>query len=170
MFTVEAVTDIHAPAGRIWALLADISSFPRWNPSIVRARGRVAAGERLKMVVRLAPYLRVRISVKVVGCMAECALIWRGSLIFSRLMCGEHAFLLAPLPDGRTRLVHREQFTGLLAPVFIFFVGKRLHKWYTEANIVLRALAEDSASRAASAVPASSGKETSHAGGFHGNQ
>jgi hypothetical protein len=42
---------------------------------------------------------------------------WKGRLFLPGLFDGEHAFVLTPLGDGRTRLDHTERFGGLLLPI-----------------------------------------------------
>jgi uncharacterized protein YndB with AHSA1/START domain len=45
--------EIDAPAERVWRLLTDFASYPRWNPFIRTISGRPIPGERLE--VRLEP-------------------------------------------------------------------------------------------------------------------
>ena len=42
---------------------------------------------------------------------------WRGRLGMPGLFDGEHELRLEPIPDGGTRFVQRETFTGLLVPM-----------------------------------------------------
>jgi uncharacterized protein YndB with AHSA1/START domain len=49
MFREEIITEIviDAPAERVWEVLADLASYPEWNPRIRRASGELRAGSRL---------------------------------------------------------------------------------------------------------------------------
>lgn len=46
---------IAAPAARVWALLADASSYPDWNPSIVSITGVISKGARIAVVSTINP-------------------------------------------------------------------------------------------------------------------
>ncbi|HRE25665.1 MAG TPA: hypothetical protein PK954_03440, partial [Anaerolineales bacterium] len=40
---------IHATPERIWALLTNAADFPRWNSTVTRIDGRIAAGEKIAL-------------------------------------------------------------------------------------------------------------------------
>jgi uncharacterized protein YndB with AHSA1/START domain len=45
--------EINAPAERVWEVLTDFASYPKWNPFITRISGEPTTGERLE--VRIEP-------------------------------------------------------------------------------------------------------------------
>jgi uncharacterized protein YndB with AHSA1/START domain len=47
--------DIHAPAGRIWALLTNGAAFPEWNSTIISLDGTIALGEKLALKAKTDP-------------------------------------------------------------------------------------------------------------------
>lgn len=51
MQSFEAITLIHAPVDRVWAVLADVVSWPRWLPTVtsVQALGSVPLGRRFAL-------------------------------------------------------------------------------------------------------------------------
>jgi hypothetical protein len=51
MRTIHTEIGIDRPAARVWSILADIDSWPEWNP-FATARGRLAVGERLDVEIR----------------------------------------------------------------------------------------------------------------------
>jgi hypothetical protein len=113
MRTIEHAVDIHAPAATVWQLLTDTQRYAEWNPFMPRLSGRFAAGERLTLTVR--PGRRTMTFRPTVLAVEDGGLIrWRGRLWMPGLFDGEHELRLEPMPDGGTRFVQREIFSGLL--------------------------------------------------------
>lgn len=119
MFRKELVTeiDIRASAARVWEVLADLSSYPAWNPMIRQASGELRPGARL--TVRFQPEgsrghtFRPKLLVVEPG----RELRWLGWPRFPGLFDSEHYWRLAELEDGKTRLAHGVVVYGLLAPL-----------------------------------------------------
>jgi uncharacterized protein YndB with AHSA1/START domain len=49
MVSAAASTVIHAPAERVWEVLADLEAYPHWNPIFSQVRGALRSGERLDL-------------------------------------------------------------------------------------------------------------------------
>ncbi len=112
--TITTEIEIDAPPADVWAVLVDLDRYDEWNPFITEAAGEVKVGERLTN--RMQPpdgrAMTFRPAVTVVE--PDETLEWLGHLGVSGVFDGRHRFSLAALPDGRTRLVQSEQFSGLL--------------------------------------------------------
>ena len=116
MRTIEHTVGIEAPAATVWQLLSDTDRYQAWNPFMPRLSGRLAPGERLTVTVR--PGTRTMTFRPTVLVVDDGTLIrWRGRLGLPGLFDGEHELRLEPSPDGGTRFVQRETFTGLLVPM-----------------------------------------------------
>ena len=116
MRTIEHTVDIQAPAATVWHILTDTDTYEDWNPFMPRLSGRLARGERLTLTVR--PRTRTMTFRPTVLAVEDGTLIrWRGRLGMPGLFDGEHELRLEPIPDGGTRFVQRETFTGLLVPM-----------------------------------------------------
>ena len=116
-WTISTAVEIDAPPERVWNVLVDLPAYGEWNPFIIEATGRVAEGERLVLRMALPGRAPMAVSPRLLVVAPERELRWKGSLGVPGLFDGEHAFVLAPLANGHTRLDHSERFAGLLLPI-----------------------------------------------------
>jgi hypothetical protein len=116
--TVTTTIDIDAGPRAVWDVLTDFPVYPEWNPFMDRIDGTAEVGRRL--VVHLAgrggrgTTFRPTVLVATPG----KELRWLGRLGPGGLFDGEHSFVLTANPDGSTRLVHSERFSGILVALF----------------------------------------------------
>lgn len=116
-WTIATGLEIDAPPARVWSVLVDLPSYAEWNPFIVEASGQVAVGETLSLRMALPGWSPTAIAPTLLAVDPDRELRWKGRLLVPGLFDGEHAFVLTPLADGRTRLDHREHFSGILLPL-----------------------------------------------------
>lgn len=116
MRIVEHDVVIPAPPDAVWQVLAETERYDEWNPFMTQLSGRLAVGERLAVTIH--PGGRSMTFRPTVLAIEEGTFVrWRGRLGVPGIFDGEHELRLVPLPDGGTRLVQREVFSGLLVPV-----------------------------------------------------
>lgn len=113
MKTVAATIQIDAPPAKVWAVLTDLSAYPRWNPLFPEAFGPIAIGSRLTLKTVQPNGRTMTIKPKILAVEPNAELRWSAGL--PGVIGGEHSFTLAPA-DGGTRLVQSETFRGLLVP------------------------------------------------------
>jgi len=116
-WSIATVVEIDAPPARVWSVLVDLAAYPQWNPFIVEAAGTVAVGERLSLRMALPGRDPMSIRPRLLVVEPERELRWQGRLLLPGLFDGEHAFVLTALANGRTRLDHWEDFSGVLLPI-----------------------------------------------------
>lgn len=123
MRIIETIHDIPASPQQVWDVLIDLEEHASWNPIFYNIAGKAKVGERLEVVVRGKDGGKgMVLTPTVIQVDPAVCFVWRGSLRFPGAFEGTHEFLLEPMPDASTRLVHRERFRGFLVP----FVGKVL--------------------------------------------
>jgi uncharacterized protein YndB with AHSA1/START domain len=71
--TVSA--DIHAPAGKIWALLTRPEDMTRWNSTLTSIEGNIEVGGTVRMQVPEAPGRTFK--VKVTRLVPNKEMVWR---------------------------------------------------------------------------------------------
>ncbi len=115
MRTVAHAIDIPASPATVWQVLAQTDRYPEWNPFLTIS-GRLAVGERVTVTIR--PGRRTMTFRPTVLAIEDGTLIlWRGTAGVRGIFDGEHELRLEPAPDGGSRFVQREAFSGLLVPL-----------------------------------------------------
>jgi hypothetical protein len=105
---------IQASPERVWAILTDAARYPEWNPTVTNVDGRIAAGERIAVHVKINPGRAFPVTVATFE--PPRRMVWRGGMPLG-LFVGERTFTLAPQAGGRVEFNMRETYTGLLAPL-----------------------------------------------------
>ena len=145
MRSVHAEIEIGAPAERVWAILTDFPAFPRWNPFVREAGGRLQPGEQL--TIRLHLYGRMLTTFKPTVTLVEPEreLRWLARLGRPGLLDVERIFQIVPQDSGTVRFIQHEDCTGALAtPLFAAGLGTRIHRGYRTMNRALKERAERS--------------------------
>lgn len=106
--------DIDAPRDKVWAILFDNTAYPDWNPYHVEVNGKMAIGKELDVVINKPNGETVEIQPHVMRLVPLTELTWGGGI--KGIFFGEHVFLLSSLGESRTRLVHKERFSGIAVP------------------------------------------------------
>lgn len=134
---------IDAAAARVFQILTDVTRYHEWNPLIVSARGKVASGETLDIRIRPPGKSDQPYVVEVLRVVPEREFVWLGQMKMKGILDGMHFFELYPEGANRVRLVHREEFRGLLVPlVWRAFLDTRMREGFEALNRNLKELAE----------------------------
>lgn len=130
--------DIDARPEKVWEILMDFAKYPDWNPFIKSISGNAAVDSKLK--VRLEPDggMPMSLEPKVVAVNPNKKFAWRGKLLMSGIFDGQHEFILEPLTDGKTRFVHREEFSGVLVPILWPMLETKTTRAFTQMNEALK--------------------------------
>jgi hypothetical protein len=153
MIDLSVTTEINAPAETIWQTLIDLPRFREWNPFIRAASGTPAVGAKLRVRVRPSLALPLVFRPTVLACDANRELRWRGHFLTRWLASGEHTFALEPAGEGRTRLVQREVFTGLLPPLVSGLLAREARRGFDAMNQALKARVEHAGPGVAATPP-----------------
>jgi hypothetical protein len=141
MRRIEADIEINAPAERVWAILTDFASYPKWNPFIVSIQGEQRAGGRLVVSIKPPGHEAMSFKPKVVRFQPGEELRWLGRVGPPRVFDGEHVHQVESLGERRSRYIQSEKFRGLLVP----FLGSTItsaEKGFVEMCKALKKRAE----------------------------
>lgn len=118
MFTIEATTEISAPPAQVWAVLTDTNSYADWSSLLHVVEGPFGPDAQPTLRLDLPNGPSYSFQPTIIAFEPPHRLTWRAITGIRGLFDGTHTFALTPLASGtHTRLVNREVYSGLLAPV-----------------------------------------------------
>ena len=145
MSLTTAIT-IEAPPSVVRAVLLNFPSYPEWNPFITRIESPIPSpppGTQLKVLAANTSFDSV-----IVENTPE-RFSWRGKLFAEWLFNGYHYFEFGPFGDigenGETqscKLVHGEEFGGILGFLIYFFIRGMTERWFNKMNSAWKERAE----------------------------
>ena len=114
MKRIETEILIEASPEKVWSVLTDFESHPRWNPFIKSIEGEKLVGKNL--VVSIKPPGGGGMTFKPVVLKFDPLreFRWKGKLGVKGIFDGEHYFILEEAGASRTRFIHGEHFSGIL--------------------------------------------------------
>ncbi|HOZ62362.1 MAG TPA: SRPBCC domain-containing protein [Smithellaceae bacterium] len=124
MKQIETEIWIDANPEKVWSLLTDFENHPRWNPFITSIHGEKKIGGQLTVSIKPPGGNGMTFKPIVTSFKENTEFRWKGKLGIQGIFDGEHYFQLVGQENNRTKLVHGEQFSGILVP----FMGKALDK------------------------------------------
>jgi hypothetical protein len=113
MESYDAAATIDAPPEAVWAILTDAPAYAQWDSGVQKVEGRIAPGEKIKVVSEANPGRAF--PVKVTQFEPGRSMVWSGGMPLG-LFKGVRTFTLTP-ESRATRFTMREEYTGPLLPV-----------------------------------------------------
>jgi hypothetical protein len=104
----DAAATIEAAPEKIWSILTDAPAYSDWDSGVERVEGRIAPGEKIKVVSEANPGRAF--PVKVTAFEPARAMTWSGGMPLG-LFKGVRTFALTPDGTG-TRFTMREEYSG----------------------------------------------------------
>jgi hypothetical protein len=107
-------TSIDASPERIWFLLTDAAGYTRWNNTLTKVEGTIAAGQKVTVHAKINPGRAF--PLKVTKFEPSKEMVWTGGMPLG-LFKGERTFTLSQGSKGVTEFSMREEYSGLMAPL-----------------------------------------------------
>lgn len=138
---IDAWIDISAKPEEIWNVLMDFRSWEKWNPFIPMVEGNLEKGEYLRIKVTPPDMKPMIFKPEVFEVIPNEKILWGGSFL-KVLYRGDHAFILEPAEDGKTRFRQVERFMG---PVVLFMSSmiEKTEQGYHQMNLALKKEVEE---------------------------
>ncbi|MCB0550925.1 MAG: SRPBCC domain-containing protein [Phaeodactylibacter sp.] len=128
---------IDAGPAAVWNTLMDFAEYKNWNP-FIHLTGRAEVGSRLENTIFLEGRKPQVFRPEVLAAVPEKEFRWEGHLFVRGLFDGEHYFQLEAVPGGKCRLIHGENFRGILAGMILGMIGEQTRKGFETMNRALK--------------------------------
>jgi len=139
---IHTEIDIDASPESVWRILRDLDHYEDWNPFIVSAAGLIAVGESLTARIQPPGSKASTFKPTVTEVDPEHTFEWLGRLVLPGVFDGRHRFELEATPNGGTRLVHSESFSGVLVRLLRKSLDNQTMQGFNEMNVALKARVE----------------------------
>lgn len=116
--SISTSIQIDAPPAAVWAVLTDTAAYPQWNTFIRRWEGELALGARQHVRIEPTEENGQTFRPRIIELAPGRELAWLGRVGLPGVLDGRHRFVVEPLGEGRSRLVHSEVLSGALVPLF----------------------------------------------------
>jgi hypothetical protein len=124
MKNIQTEILILADTAKVWDVLMNFDSYPKWNPFITSISGERKLGNRLTVSINPPGGKGMTFKPNILTLEANKEFRWKGKLGINGIFDGEHYFILESVDKDITKFIHGEKFSGLLVP----FVRKMLDK------------------------------------------
>lgn len=138
--TISATIDIAATPERVWTVLADLASYPRWHPVFTQASGQLSVGNWVTLTTTQPVTGRtMKVKVKVAAVEPPTELRWTSSVL--GMTISRRSFTLSPA-DGGTELTQTGIYTQGIYSRFPPKTINRIQVSFDTINDALKAQAE----------------------------
>jgi hypothetical protein len=114
-FEIRREVVIEAPPERVWEVIVGVEQWAAWNSQLAWLGGTVGPGATMSLKLSVAGADPYTFSPTVNHWDPPRRFAWLARTGLPRVFDGEHNFELEGLEGGRTRLVNRETYSGVLS-------------------------------------------------------
>lgn len=138
MKKIETSVTINAPVEKVWEILMAFENYADWNPFISRVEGSPVEGSNLKNTMHLEGMKPQVFKPVILKVRQDREFRWLGSMFFKGIFDGEHYFLLEKDGEGRTKVIHGENFSGILSGLVMRMIGEKTQTGFKAMNLALK--------------------------------
>ncbi len=109
---------INASVQKVWKVLTDFKAYPDWNPFITSVEGEVFEGSKFKVRIQPLGSRPMQFKPICLSFVENVEFSWLGKFGMTGVFDGKHSFELIELDEGEMKFIQREEFNGLLVPLF----------------------------------------------------
>lgn len=128
---------INAPKEKVWDILTDFDKYQQWNPFIVKSQGKAIPGSYLVNTMKNGRDT-MTFKPKVLKAEPFSYFDWLGKLWIKGLFDGHHYFQIEEIHPNQVKLIHGENFSGLLSKMILKKIGKETWENFVKMNQALK--------------------------------
>ncbi len=113
MPTLKTSIEMNAALQTVWSILDNLPAYPEWNALVPDMTGLTVVGETLHGTLKQPNTPDIPLNPVLTRIIGARELRWLTEAPEPGVFRAEHRFMLTPLPGGRTRLDHDEDFEGV---------------------------------------------------------
>ncbi len=142
---IKTDIEISAPPSKVWSILSDINKWQEWSPIIKESRGAATVGSELTigMIGKTEGEPGPVYNPVITELDEPKHLRWKAHMLSGFIFTNYKILELEETGSG-TRLIHKELFRGLLAPIFCGQMEEGVPPMLNSMNQALKELAEKS--------------------------
>lgn len=132
---------INAGKEKVWNTLTNFTDYPKWNPFIKSIKGQLEAGKKLTnlLVIGNKEYTFKPVIKSV---MPYKKFAWLGSMGIKGIFDGYHFFEIEEISASQVKLIHGENFSGILSGYIYYKIGTATLNGFISMNQALKEQAE----------------------------
>lgn len=145
MRELHAAIQIAAPIDQVWKVLTDFEHWSDWNPMVNRVSGSPSVGSKLYITMR-GPDSKDAMKYQpiVLEAIPPNRFRWRATMMSGFLFTNDRVFELKE-KNGGTELINKEEFSGLMVPVFWGKMNQFVADMLESMNTALKEKVEEGA-------------------------
>lgn len=144
LFTMKIRTEIiiDAPKEKVWNILVDFHQYHSWNPFIIKSAGKPLPGTKLTNTMKNGDST-ITFKPTIQKVEEYRYFDWLGKLWIKGLFDGQHFFEIEEISPKKVKLIHGENFSGLLHKMILKKIGQQTKENFVRMNVALKTLAEN---------------------------
>jgi hypothetical protein len=132
---------IGASAEKVWGILTNLNAFQEWNPFMIKSKGEVKPKARLVNTMQIEK-TTMTFKPVVQQVIPNAYFDWVGHLLMPGIFDGHHYFRIESIHDQQVKLVHGENFSGILSSIIFRKIGNDTRLGFIKMNQALKQQAE----------------------------
>lgn len=143
-FEIKTEALISAPVEVVWETLVNFENYKNWNPFIYDVVGTVNIRDKVKITLQDESKNKMSFKARILENEKNREFRWIGKLWVAGLFDGEHSFVLEKISANQTKLIHSEEFNGILVKPFLKTLQTKTKYNFERMNNALKLKLEQS--------------------------